>query len=52
MWAAGQGHAQTVKFLLSAGADKSLKDNRGKTAYDIADEAGHLDVKKALNGES
>ena len=38
--------------LLDAGADKSLKDNRGKTAFDIADEAGHLDVKKVLSGES
>ncbi len=52
MWAAGQGQAKTVKFLLGVGADKSLKDNRGKTAFDIADEAGHLDVKKALSGES
>ncbi len=52
MWAAGQGHAKTVRFLLDAGADKSLKDNRGKTAFDIADEGGHLDVKKVLSGES
>ncbi len=48
MWAAGQGHAKTVSFLLQVGADQSLTDNRGKTAQDVADEAGHLEVKKAL----
>ena len=46
--AAGQGHAATVKFLLSVGADPKLADNRGKTALDIADEAGHLDAKNSL----
>ena len=49
MWAAGGGHPATVKFLLDAGADTSLKDNRGKTALDIADETGKLDVKKVLS---
>ena len=48
MWAAGQGQAKTVKYLLDAGADASLKDNRGKTALDIADDTGHLDVRKVL----
>ncbi|MBM3337137.1 MAG: ankyrin repeat domain-containing protein [Betaproteobacteria bacterium] len=48
MWAAGQGHAATVKLLLDADADAKLVDNRGKTAQDIADEAGHLDAKNRL----
>ncbi|NDC08997.1 MAG: ankyrin repeat domain-containing protein, partial [Oxalobacteraceae bacterium] len=48
MWAAGQGHAATVKALLIAGADPKLVDNRGKTALEIADEAGHLDAKNIL----
>ncbi len=52
MWAAGQGHDKTVRFLLEAGADNTLKDNRGKTAVEIADEGGHLAVKKILSGES
>jgi ankyrin repeat protein len=38
-----------VKFLLGAGADPALKDNRGKTALEIAEETGHLDVKKVLS---
>src|SRR5436190_16594015 len=38
MWAAGYGRAETVKLLLAAGAKADLKDNRGKTALDIARE--------------
>jgi ankyrin repeat protein len=37
-----------VAVLLDKGADTALLDNRGKTALQIADEAGHLDVKKLL----
>jgi len=51
MWAAGQGQAKTVKYLLDNGADPSLKDNRGKTARDIAADTGHLDVRKVLDGQ-
>src|SRR2546430_2673185 len=39
MWAAGYGQTEAVKTLLAAGAKTSLKDNRGKTAADIAHEA-------------
>jgi hypothetical protein len=38
MWAAGYGRDDVVAVLLAAGADSSLKDNRGKTAADIARE--------------
>ena len=38
MWAAGFGKTDTVRALLAAGADPSRKDNRGKTAADIARE--------------
>jgi ankyrin repeat protein len=48
MWAAGSGHAKTVALLLAKGADSALEDNRGKTALSMADDAGHLDVKKIL----
>ena len=35
-----QGHTETVRALLEAGADRTLKDNIGKTALDRArDEA-------------
>jgi ankyrin repeat protein len=36
MWAAGQGQLETVKLLISRGANASLKDDRGLTAWDIA----------------
>ena len=36
MWAAGFGKSDTVKALLAAGANPRLKDNRGKTAADMA----------------
>jgi ankyrin repeat protein len=48
MWAAGQGHMQTVKLLLAKGADKSLKDERGLTAFDMAKEAKHPDIATLL----
>ena len=49
MWAAGYGHDETVRFLLSRGADTSARDNRGKTAADIAREAGHAATLTVLN---
>lgn len=51
MWAAGHGQAKTVQHLLTAGADAALKDNRGKTAGDIAADIGHLGVRKVLAGQ-
>ena len=36
MWAAGSGKDEVVALLIAAGADPMLKDNRGKTATDIA----------------
>jgi hypothetical protein len=36
MWAAGYDRAETAQLLLARGANRSLKDNRGMTANDIA----------------
>ena len=36
MWAAGQGHAETARFLVSEGANKSLKEKLELTALGIA----------------
>ena len=41
MWAAGQGQADAVKLLLSRGADRGLKDDRGLTALEMARQGGH-----------
>lgn len=48
MWAAGYGRTDTVKALLAAGADPARKDNRGKTAADIAREQGFAQTVAAL----
>jgi uncharacterized protein len=48
MWAAGGGHAETVRVLLDAGAKTDLKDDRGKTAADIARELRFEDVVKLI----
>src|SRR6266542_2212430 len=48
MWAAGYGRATTVKVLLEAGARADLRDNRGKTALDIAREQKHDEIVRLL----
>jgi len=48
MWAAGQGHMETVKLLLAKGANKLLKDERGLSAWVMANEAKHLDTAALL----
>ncbi|MEO7107787.1 MAG: ankyrin repeat domain-containing protein [Rhodoferax sp.] len=44
MWAAGYGRESVVSYLLTQGADRSLKDNRGKTAADIARDGNFIAV--------
>ncbi|HEY1459756.1 MAG TPA: ankyrin repeat domain-containing protein, partial [Casimicrobiaceae bacterium] len=48
MWAAGYGKTDTAKALLAAGARPELKDDRGKTALDIAREGSFADTIKLL----
>ena len=48
MWAAGYGKTDTVQALLAAGAKPELKDDRGKTALDIAREGNFPDTVKLL----
>jgi ankyrin repeat protein len=52
MWAAGYGRTETVQALLSAGADPARKDNRGKTALDIAREQNHAATATVLEQAS
>ena len=42
------GNAQTVRALLGAGADATLKDNRGKTALDHARESDKTKIVELL----
>jgi hypothetical protein len=48
MWAAGYGKTETVQALLAAGARPELKDDRGKTALDIAREGNFPETAKLL----
>ncbi len=40
MMAAERGHAEVVAVLLAAGADAGLRDRDGRTARDLAADAG------------
>ncbi len=48
MWAAAEGQAENVEFLLANGADLTLKDVDGDTAESFAAKAGHAAVVKIL----
>jgi uncharacterized protein len=59
MWAAGHDASAgvddveaTLKVLLDHGAALDLKDDRGKTAADIARELGHERATKVLERQS
>ena len=41
-WAAAMGSGEVVKLLLEAGADGSLKDEAGRTPFDMEKESGKL----------
>jgi ankyrin repeat protein len=51
MWAAGFGKTSTVRALLDAGARADVKDDRGKTAIDMAREGKYDDTVKLLAGK-
>ena len=51
MWAAGFGRDAVVIVLIDAGADPELKDNRGKTAADIAGEQKFATTVSALSAK-
>ncbi|MDZ4074677.1 MAG: ankyrin repeat domain-containing protein [Hylemonella sp.] len=48
MWAAAYGHEATVRLLLAQGAERGLKDARGKTAAEMAREGNHLALAQLL----
>jgi hypothetical protein len=50
MWAAGYGRTAAAKALLEAGARTDMKDNRGKTAADMARDGGHAETLGVLEG--
>ena len=48
MIAAGAGHADVVKTLVEAGADRSLRNKNRETAGDIAISMGNTAVARLL----
>ncbi len=49
MWAAAYGHDAAVRLLLAEGANRALKDSRGKSAVDMAREGSHDSVVALLS---
>ena len=47
--AAIRGNVEVVEFLVSRGVDLSARDADGKTAQDLAEEAGYTDIAKILS---
>jgi len=45
---AGYGKTDVIKLLVARGADLNARDDRGKTALAIAEEANQLDAVKLL----
>jgi ankyrin repeat protein len=51
MWAAGYDQAATASMLLARGANRDLRDDRGKTALDIAEETHSVHVSALLRAQ-
>ena len=49
MFAAARDQTNAISVLLQRGASHSLRDSEGKTAADIAQEAGHLQAATLLS---
>ena len=49
MNACANGNYALVEYLLSIGADTTLTDDNGKTAYDIAFEKGYIEIAELVN---
>jgi ankyrin repeat protein len=47
-FAAKESHYETIKLLLDFGADLSLRDSKGRTAYDIAIAFKHFNCAELL----
>ena len=52
MYAATHGDAETVKYLLSCGADVDAMDSDGETAIDRAEKNGRTDIVLLLKGDA
>ena len=46
--AAQHGNNNIVVYLLDCGAGKTVRNEKGKTPYDLAIEGGHKDTAKLL----
>ena len=48
MHAVGDGYYDMAELLIDAGADINIKDNKGKTALDIAEDEDYQDIVELL----
>ena len=51
-YASGAGRLEAARVLVEGGADFSMKDSKGRTALDVASEAGHKEVAAYLGSSA
>jgi len=52
MLSAERGYLNIVRFLLEKGSDSRLRDNQGRTAFDLATKAGFDEIAELLRGST
>jgi len=52
MQAAAAGHSKVAQRLIAMGANRRMRDLRGNSALDLAEQAGHEDIRTLLKASA